>query len=607
MGSRRLCVSGSYARLVAAACLGANLPLGPVDACAQDQQQVLVIYGTRRDASIAVLGDARLPQLIQEGLGQRVDYYSEHLEAARLGDTTYHAALADFLESKYRDNQFDVVIATHELTLQFAAAYRDRLFAGVPIVYFSNSGYVDRPPNSTGIVHTPDFAPTVRLATVLQPDLEHLFVITGADARDRVYEAHVRAQLRPFETDLAVHYWSGLTTDDVQQRLRGVPAGSAVYYILVNRDGAGQPFHPVEYLEKIRPFAAAPVYSWVDSAMGHGIVGGSLKSQEGQTEAVSEVAIRVLRGEPADGIPPATRYLNVAQVDWRELRRWGIDRSRVPAGTIVRFEEPSAWDRYRWHVLGALALLLAQSALISGLLVNRRRLRLAEEQARRSQGQLRRSYDRIRSLGSRLLHAQETERAHIARELHDDISQQLALLSIDLRMSGRAGAAAGQPLERLDSVARSVHDLSHRLYPAKLRLIGLRAALHGLQAEFSRSRIDVTIQCEAIPSSLPPDVTLCVYRVVQEALQNVVKHSRARHVRAKLTGSGERLTLTIVDDGVGFDLHAVSGRGLGLLSMQERIEVLGGALQIRSAPGSGTRIDVQVPVRSQADEAAAAV
>ena len=157
----------------------------------------------------------------------------------------------------------------------------------------------------------------------------------------------------------------------------------------------------------------------------------------------------MLRGEPADSIPTSSPSLNVSQVDWRQLRRWGISEARVPAGTLVRFREPSAWDRYRIYILGAVAVLLAQTALIAGLLVQRARRRQAEEQVRGSQAELRTSYERIRDLGARLLNAQETERSRIARELHDDISQQLALLEIDLELlSGAVQADAQGSLEK---------------------------------------------------------------------------------------------------------------------------------------------------------------
>jgi signal transduction histidine kinase len=577
---------------------------------APEQAQVLVLYASRRDAQIAVLGDARLPRLIEAGLSTRVDYYSEYLEVARFRDMSYHDALDEFLVSKYRDKRFDLVIAMHDLALEFAVGHRDRLFRDIPIVFYSSTGDIERPRNSAGAVTGTAFAPTVSLAMALQPDLQRLVVITGSDPRDQAYERDVRAELQPFASRLDIRYWSGLGTPDLKGRLRTLPKRSAVYYVLVNRDGDGRYFHPLEYFEDIAPEAAVPIYSWVDSTMGRGILGGSLKSQERQIEAVAGMAVRVLSGEAADSIPLAAPDVNVPQVDWREVRRWGIDPARVPSGTVRRFEEPTLWERYWYYAVGTAALVLAQTALISGLLLSRRRRRRAEEQTRRTETELRSSYERIRSLGSRLLHAQETERAHIARELHDDISQQLALLSIDLQMWWKTRAAGGagldgQPFERLDAVARSVHDLSHRLYPAKLRLIGLTAALNGLQRELSRSEVEADIRCENLPASLPPDVTLCLYRVVQEALQNVLKHARARHVLVRVTGGDERVTLTVVDDGTGFDVTRTAERGLGLISMRERLEALGGRLQVRSTPGSGTRIEVEVPVRTRTDHAEA--
>jgi signal transduction histidine kinase len=267
---------------------------------------------------------------------------------------------------------------------------------------------------------------------------------------------------------------------------------------------------------------------------------------------------------------------------------------------LVRFREPSAWDRYKVYIVGAAALLLAQTVLIAGLLVQGARRRQAEEQVHASQAQLRTSYERIRDLGARLLDAQETERARIARELHDDVSQQMALLTIDLELLGNGDQfqpekLAAEALNRAHDIARSVHDLSRRLHPAKLRLIGLISALQSLQRELSHSETAITFTHDGVPSALPPDLTLCLFRVVQEALQNALKYSRAREVSVHLTGGPKALTLTIADDGVGFDVEAAWGKGLGLVSMGERLEAVGGTFEIHSKPGAGTRLEVRVP------------
>jgi signal transduction histidine kinase len=269
----------------------------------------------------------------------------------------------------------------------------------------------------------------------------------------------------------------------------------------------------------------------------------------------------------------------------------------------VLFREPSLWDRYKVYILGAGTVLLAQTFLIARLLVQRRRRRQAEEQVRGSEEALRKSYERIRDLGSRLLHAQDTERSRVARELHDDISQQIALLSIDLELLSGAVSPdteglASEALDRVHGIARSVHDLSHRLHPAKLRLIGLVTAIQALQRELPQSGPTMTFTHEHVPSSLPPDLTVSLFRIVQEALQNAIKHSRARTIRVDLHGGSDDLALTFSDDGVGFDVDEAWGTGLGLMSIFERVEAFGGTVDIQSRSGGGTSITITVPLAS---------
>jgi signal transduction histidine kinase len=241
-------------------------------------------------------------------------------------------------------------------------------------------------------------------------------------------------------------------------------------------------------------------------------------------------------------------------------------------------------------VIGAVAILLVQAALIAGLLVQRSRRRDAEERLRCREAELRSSYDRIRDIGGRLLTAQETERSRIARELHDDIIQQLGLLRLDLHQSGNNE----ETLERIDAIGRSVHELSHRLHPAKLQLLGLVSSLRDLQREQSRFGIAIAFTHGDIPAGISLPLTLCLFRVVQEALQNAIKYSRATHVSVDLRREDAELTLTIADDGVGFDLESAWRKGLGLISIRERVEANGGTLAIRSSLGRGTRFDVRV-------------
>jgi signal transduction histidine kinase len=146
-------------------------------------------------------------------------------------------------------------------------------------------------------------------------------------------------------------------------------------------------------------------------------------------------------------------------------------------------------------------------------------------------------------------------------------------------------------------IATSLHELSHRLHPTRLRLIGLDAALDRLCLELSRGGVSIAYTNDNAPATLPPELMLCLFRVVQEALQNALKYSGAKELSVRLAGGPEGLTLTITDDGSGFDLNAGWGKGVGLVSMVERVEAIGGSLDIHSNPGGGTRLTAIVPAR----------
>jgi signal transduction histidine kinase len=447
---------------------------------------------------------------------------------------------------------------------------------------------------------------TVRLALKLPPEVQQAVVVTGADDADKAYVTRGRAQFRQFESRLQFTYLSGLPRNELERRLASLPPRSFVYYLLVSRDGTGQNVHPLDYVDRVSAVANAPVYCWVDSALDHGVIGGVLKNQEAEIDTVGRLALRILGGESADGIAVTSPNLNVPEVNWRQLQRWHISESMVPAGTVIRLRQLSAWATYRLYILGALALILGETALITALLIQLGRRRRAEAQAQRHQARLRTSYDRIRDLGARLLSAQDAERARIARDLHDDISQQVAVLAFDLqRLMDEAGKNGNKTIDSLartatdkvEMIAKGLHDVSHALHPAQLRVMGLMASIDSLRRQLSTRDLPIAFSHDAVPADIPHDTRLCLFRVAQEALQNAVKHSGASRIAMALRATESDLTLTVVDDGKGFDVGSSWGAGLGLISMSERAESLGGTLRIHSQPGGGTHVTVIVPLR----------
>jgi PAS domain S-box-containing protein len=219
------------------------------------------------------------------------------------------------------------------------------------------------------------------------------------------------------------------------------------------------------------------------------------------------------------------------------------------------------------------------------------------------------------AVNQKLIEAHEEERARIARELHDDINQRLALVSVRLGFLRQGPPPLAADLDReIGEISQEVVDLSadiqtlsHGLHPARLELLGLEKAATAFCDELSiRHGVTIDLHFENLPKALPREVSLCLYRVLQEALQNVVKHSVSTHARVSLAGHIDGLDMTIEDSGAGFDPHeAMRGPGLGLTSMRERLKVIGGQLFVKSEPGRGTTIHAVVPLSLPAKSAEA--
>lgn len=215
----------------------------------------------------------------------------------------------------------------------------------------------------------------------------------------------------------------------------------------------------------------------------------------------------------------------------------------------------------------------------------------------------------LEDLAGRLIHAQEAERSRIGRELHDHISQTLGVLTIKIdQLRGDAAiappiAAALEELRRDSSaITDDVHRLSHRLHSSTLDYLGILPALQKLVSEFSgRHGIEITFAHASMPATLPSEVALCLFRVAEESLTNVAKHSKASSARVQVAGTPDGIHLTVEDAGAGFDMKSAGSKaGLGFVSMQERLRALGGTIRVDSLPSRGTRIEVWVPVSTLA-------
>jgi PAS domain S-box-containing protein len=240
-----------------------------------------------------------------------------------------------------------------------------------------------------------------------------------------------------------------------------------------------------------------------------------------------------------------------------------------------------------------------------------RKLKQKEEALRKSESALRKSQDNLRFLAGKLLSVQEEERRRLAREMHDDLTQRLAVLAIEtgklehqLESSPKpVRDKLGQMKEQMVKLSADVHDISRQLHPAILDDLGLVDAIKSECASFSkREGISVSYKPINMPSAIPKDVALCIYRIMQEGLRNIAKHANVKEAEVLLTGTNDGVRLCVKDKGVGFDSagDGVKG-GLGLASMEERIRLIQGEISIQSQPGQGTAIKLWAPLSRRSE------
>ena len=220
--------------------------------------------------------------------------------------------------------------------------------------------------------------------------------------------------------------------------------------------------------------------------------------------------------------------------------------------------------------------------------------------------------EKLAGLGRKLIEAQEEERKRIARDIHDDYTQRIALLSIRveelLKSIGGSSPEAEDRLrelfENIGELATDMHSLSHQLHSSTLESLGLVAGVRSFCREFAkREQVEVDFEHEKVPGGVPADAALCLFRVVQEGLRNVRKHSGAKKAAVRLECSGRNLHVTISDHGKGFDLGAPpESGGIGIWSMRERVRLLGGRMEIQSRLMRGTRVDAWLPINSECDQ-----
>jgi PAS domain S-box-containing protein len=830
-------------RILTVVTLGCLLLHTGAAAQVKEIRRVLIFneYGPESPAVAAI--NQQIRAAIDNGPYQ-IEFYSEFMETALFPDQATQREFEEWYIHKYSTRRPDVIVAVGPSPIRFMAEVHQKFFPGIPVVYCGSSEELAGNPgldsSFTGIWEVIEPAKTIDIALKLQPATSHLFVVGGTAPYDVGELAVVRQDLHTYERRLDITYLTNLDMPTLLVRLKALPRQSMVLFTAFGKDAAGHRFIPAtQSAPMVAAAANAPVFSLADVTVGQGEVGGYVRSYAAEGAVAGKIVSRILNGERPEQIP-IVRGADTYIFDWPALKRWGIDETKLPPGSIVLHRQPNFWELYKYYVLGAISLIVVEGLLILALFWQRARRRRVEEslrisetrlqeaqgiahcgawewniatgeihwsdemyrilglrpqsvapdqrllqadnmpdrtakleealqtrqlyclehtivrpdgetrrvvelgqpkydsrgkpvsvigtllditERRQAEQRLRESEQRFRTMADgapvmmwisgvdkrctdfnrgwleftgrpieleigdgwadgvhsddlqqclatyieafdarqpftmeyrlrrndgqyrwltdtgtprflhdgtfagyigccidindqkmaelarrevagRLMNAQEAERTRIARELHDSIGQSIALLTLQMPVSGEppAGHLGAKHLswqdlkDRLKALGTQVSHLSHQIHSSELDYLGLKGAVEGLCREFAeQDSIDVECSCVNVPRKLDSALALSFFRVTQEALHNITKHSQAKTVHVSLTADSAYLVLAIRDDGIGFNTdHSGDHPGLGLVSMRERINLIGGHFAVSSSPGAGTAINAKV-------------
>jgi len=620
IGSAFASASGSLSALLARLIPGLALTIVITVAAAAEPKRVLLLHSFGRDFSpFSDVAENFHKELVKHSL-ESIDFYEASIYTPRLKNPKDdEEALHEYLRRSYSSRRPDLVVTIGPPAMDFAQRHRQQLFPGAPLLI---TGISQRlvpnralTKNDVFVALQIDLPSFINNILRLRPNTKQIAVVIGNSTLERFWIDEMRQQFRPFEPRVKISYLNELSLSEMAQRVADLPPQSAVFYFFVAIDGAGVPQPLDRAFAPIRDAAKVPVFGQNDYLLGRGIVGGPLLPLQTLAEKAASMALRALNGEsPGDIKTPPLEFRAI--YDWRELQKWNISESLLPPGSVVRFREPTIWDRYRLQILLISAFLAIQFLLIIALLHERRRRAVAEVGVRQRMVEL--AIMNRRAVAGQLS-------ASIAHE----IKQPLAAIAL-------SGGAALRWLTRktpdLDEVTSSLQSIvadSHRA----AKIVDTIRAMYKKDAQ-SKAMVDIKELVDEVLDLLRTELVkhnvtvrkvetpklprVCVERVqLQQVIFNLIRNAidamstvkdrrRILRVRTEHDEAGE-VIISIEDSGVGLDPEDVEkifapffttkpdGMGMGLSICRSIVEAHGGRLTAGPAMPHGARFQIALP------------
>ncbi len=596
------------------------LVFGAVCPAAAEPKRVLLLHSFGPQFVPWVFMAAEFREQLFKQSPDKIDLYEASLEGARFQQPEDEGPTVEYLNNLFKARKLDLIVTVGAPAALFVQKYRSQFFSSTPMVI---GGPERRAINSNTLTSydapvtvTLDFKKWIESILQVLPDTNHIAWAVGASPLERFWTKEFHKVSEPFTDRISFEYFNDLKFEEMLDRVSRLPPHSAVFFVDLRVDAAGVPLDRDSVLPRLRAATNAPIFSYVENYLGRGIVGGPLMSSAELGRRMAEAAIRILRGEVPGDIDMPPLATATPQYDWRELQRWKISESRLPAGSTIRFREPTVLQQYSSQIALTFGLILFQTALISALLFERRRRLYAEVQSRQRSAEL--AHNNRFSLAGELTAAiahelnqplgavlSNVETAELMVKSHAFDLTEISEILADIR---RDNMRASEVISRLRMLLKKT--------PFELKTLDLndvaQDTLRFLSALAISREVDLIGQGTSLPLPIKGDqiqlqqVTLNLIVNAMDAMSGMP--SAERRIKVSTARDGNSACLSVSDEGPGIavsDLKRVfepffstkpDGMGMGLSIARTIVEAHGGQLSAENLPGRGAVFHIRLPL-----------
>ncbi len=549
-----------------------------------------------------------------------LEFYETSLATERFGAGQDEDPFADYLQKLFVARRLDLIVAIGAPAVRFTQKYRDRLFPAIPCLITGLDQRTVSPltltANDAAVAISIDIPSVFENILRVAPQTKDIAVIVGNSPLEKFWLQQMQSVLEPFKNRVSFTWFNDLSFAEMLKRVAAPPPHSAIFFAVLSVDMEGRSHEDARAFKALRAAAQAPIFSYIDTYFGGGIVGGPLIPIEKYARQAASVGMRILAGEPPNSIKTDAIKASQPEYDWRELQRWNISESRLPPGSEIHFRSPSMWEQYRSQVTAALAALLLQTGLISWLLLERSRRHFAQAEADSRRWEVLR-LNRVATanvLSSSIAHElnqplgailSNTEAAQILlRANPPDIAQVIEILSDIVRDDQRAG-----------EIILGLKNLLNNRNEVELQLCDLnetvREVVRIISPEAARRIVVVDIECTSDVLSVRADPVHLQQVIINLAMNGMDAmdncESRDLTIRTQRSAESEAAEIIVTDSGEGISKESLAnifdaffttkpqGTGLGLPIARTIVESYGGTIWAENC-NRGAAFRVVIPL-----------